>query len=188
MIYVLVALKNELGEHQLDESKYKVWYTGVGKVNATMFATLAAFQHDCEAIINFGTAGVLTDKELVGKLNKVSIVRQRDMDARPQAELGQTPFETTGLQGLIKIANSGCVLSTGDNFVMDTPELESDLVDMEGYAIAKVAKHFGKPCLMLKYGSDMADENAAKEWEANQAKGAQLFVDYLAELENTTDE
>ena len=39
MIYVLVALKNELGEHQLDESKYKVWYTGVGKVNATFSLT-----------------------------------------------------------------------------------------------------------------------------------------------------
>ena len=187
MIYVLVALDTELPKNSLDETKFKLWYTGVGKVNATMFATMAAIQTDCEAIINFGTAGCL-NPDMAGKLNKVAIVRQRDMDARPQAELGQTPFETTGLQGLIKIANSGCVLSTGDNFVMDTPELESDLVDMEGYAIAKVAKHFGKPCLMLKYGSDMADENAAKEWEANQAKGAQLFVDYLAELENTTDE
>ena len=183
MIYVLVALKSELPDNRLDTDKYKVIYTGVGKVNAAMWATMIAIQADCEAIINYGTAGVLNEK-LAGKLNKVSLVRQRDMDARPQAELGQTPFEETGLQGLIKIAESGCVLSTGDNFVTHPPELTSDLVDMEGYAIAKVAKHFHKPCLMLKYGSDMADEDAPKTWEENQSAGADLFIEYLENLDN----
>ena len=187
MIYVLVALKDELPEHNLDPNQYKVIYTGVGKVNAAMWTTMMAIQSDCEAIINFGTAGVL-NKDLAGKLNKVAIVRQRDMDARPQADLGITPFEETGLQGLIKVAESGVVLSTGDNFVTEQPELESDLVDMEGYAIAKVAKHFGKPCLMLKYGSDMADENAAEEWQANQANGAKAFLDYLNSLKGNDSE
>lgn len=191
MIYILVALKGELPEHNLDESKYKVWYTGVGKVNAALFATMAAIQSDCEAIINYGTAGVINETEeypLVGKLNKVAIVRQRDMDARPQADLGITPFEETGLQGIIKVAESGCVLSTGDNFVMEKPELDSDLVDMEAYAIAKVAKHFHKPCLVLKYGSDFADDNAANEWQENQAKGAELFIDFLDQLEKNKSE
>ena len=181
MIYVLIALKSELPDNRLDDSKFKVLYTGVGKVNATMVATMAAVQSDCEAIVNFGTAGCL-NSELAGKLNKVSLVRQRDMDARPQADLGVTPFEETGLQGIIKVAESGVVLSTGDNFVTEQPELESDLVDMEGYAIAKVAKHFHKPCLMLKYGSDMADEEAAKTWEENQADGAEAFLEYMDTL------
>ena len=92
------------------------------------------------------------------------------------------------MQGLIKVAESGCVLSTGDNFVTEKPELESDLVDMEGYAIAKVAKHFGKPCLMLKYGSDMADEDAPKTWEENQAAGAEAFLNYLDEIGATNDD
>ena len=56
MIYVLVALKGELPENRLDPKKFKVWYTGVGKINATVSATLAANQSDCERIINFGTA------------------------------------------------------------------------------------------------------------------------------------
>jgi len=183
MIYVLVALKGELPEHNLDPETYKVWYTGVGKVNATMFATMACIQRDFTAVINYGTAGVI-NKDLIGNLNKVAVVRQRDMDGRPQAELGTTPFEETGIQGDIVTANSGVVLSTGDNFVMETPELESDLVDMEGYAIAKVCKHFSKSLLMLKYGSDMADSDAAKTWEENQADGAELFLEQLKALEN----
>jgi adenosylhomocysteine nucleosidase len=182
MIYILVALKGELPEHNLDPETYKVWYTGVGKVNATMFASLAAIQSDCESIINYGTAGVL-NAEYAGKMNIVGTIMQRDMDARPQAELGVTPFEKTGMESEIVINNSSITLSTGDNFVTSTPELASDLVDMEGYAIAKVAKHFGKPCLMLKYGSDMADADAPKTWEENQANGAQEFLKYLRALE-----
>lgn len=178
MIYILVALRNELPEHNLDPRQYRVWYTGVGKVNAAMYATLAAAQTDCTAIINYGTAGVLK-KELAGDLHVISKVRQRDMDARPQAELGVTPFENTEVAGDIDMGGDGPVLSTGDNFVMSEPELVSDMVDMEGYAIAKVAAHVAKPVILVKYGSDFADESAADDWEANQSKGAELFLEWL---------
>lgn len=185
MIYILVALKNELPEHDLDETRYKVWYTGVGKVNAAMYATMAAAQPDCGMIINFGTAGVLnTEKDLVGKLNRVGLVKQRDMDARPQADLGVTPFDQTPYGGDIELLTTHDVsLSTGDNFVMNTPELESDLVDMEGYAIVRIAKLLEKPVVLMKYGSDFADENAAEEWEANQAKGKELFLEWLRDTD-----
>ena len=180
MIYILVALPTELPEefqNNLDTAKYKLWFTGVGKVNAAMYAALAAIQKDCDAIINFGTAGVL-EHELAGKLHRIGVVRQRDMDARPQAELGVTPFEQGELSGDIAL-DGDAVLSTGDNFVMSTPELSSQLVDMEGYAIAKVAAKFNKKCILMKYGSDFADETAADDWQENQAKGADLFIDWL---------
>jgi len=177
MIYVLVALRGELPENKLDESKYKLWFTGVGKVNAAMYATCAAIQSDCEAIVNYGTAGVL-DADLAGKLHRIGTVRERDCDARPQAPLGITPFEEGDLAGDITL-DGDAVLSTGDNFVTSPPELTSQLVDMEGYAIAKVAKKFNKPCVMLKYGSDFADEKAPEEWEANQAQGADMFIETI---------
>lgn len=179
MIYVLVALKGELPENRLDSKKFKVWYTGVGKINATVSATLAANQPDCERIINYGTAGTLAP-ELAGKLLEVGAVRQRDMDARPQAPLGMTPFETTEIAGDITLnPDSKVVLSTGDNFVTNAPELKSHLVDMEGYAIAKVGKMFSKPTTIIKYVSDMANEDAPQTWTENQAEGAELFLDLL---------
>ena len=182
MIYVLVALESELPDHSsLDPEKFKVWYTGVGKVNAAMMATIAAAQKDCAMIVNYGTAGTLVP-ELAGKIYDVGIVRQRDMDARPQAELGVTPFEKTGMEGDLRIAKNDVVLSTGDNFVIESPELKSHLVDMEGYAIAKVAAVFNKKVRIVKYASDMADENAAEEWEANQSKGADMFLDLFKEM------
>ena len=118
MKYILVALKAELPEHNLDPTQYKVWFTGVGKINATIFATLACIQSDCEAVINYGTAGTL-DHEHVGKLLQVGKVRQRDMDARPQSELGVTPFEEGELAGDIVIGNSAYVCSSGDTFVKE---------------------------------------------------------------------
>ena len=182
MIYILVALEGELPDHSsLNPQKFKVWYTGVGKVNAAMMTTLAAAQDDCAMIVNYGTAGTLVP-ELAGKIYDVGIVRQRDMDARPQAELGTTPFENTGLESDLRIAENNMVLSTGDNFVMKPPELNSHLVDMEGYAIAKVAAVFNKKIRIVKYASDFADENAAEEWEANQSKGAELFLELFKDM------
>jgi adenosylhomocysteine nucleosidase len=65
---------------------------------------------------------------------------------------------------------------------MSPPELNSHIVDMEGYAIAKVAAVFNKKVRIVKYASDFADENAAEEWEANQAKGADLFLELFKDM------
>ena len=140
MKYILAALPAELPEHNLDSEQYTVWFTGVGKVNAAMYATLACAQTDCEAVINYGTAGTLTP-ELAGQLIQVGTVMQRDMDARPLSALGITPMDSE-FAGSIVLSNSAYTCSTGDNFVTETPELVSDIVDMELYAIAKVCKHF----------------------------------------------
>lgn len=182
MIYVLVALKGELPEHNLDPEKFKVWYTGVGKINATVSSTLAANQPDCDRIINYGTAGTFAP-ELVGKILEVGHVRQRDMDCRPMADLGLTPYETTEISGDITLnPDSKVILSTGDNFVTEAPELRSHIVDMEGYAIAKVGKTFNKPTTLIKYVTDLADENASKDWQERQGEGAKMLLDLLKDV------
>ena len=175
MKYILVALKAELPDHNLDPTQYKVWFTGVGKINATIFATLACIQSDCEAVINYGTAGTL-DHEHVGTLLQVGKVRQRDMDARPQSELGVTPFEEGDLAGDIVIGNSAYVCSSGDTFVKEKPELDSDIVDMESYAIDKVCNNFNKGLVCYKYITDLADENGIDDWANNHSKGAEAFL------------
>jgi len=39
-----------------------------------------------------------------------------------------------------------------------------DLVDMELFAVAKVAEHYGVQWRAIKFASDLADENAAESW------------------------
>lgn len=178
MIYILVALEDELSKRAQLPDGVLVRYTGVGKVNATLHATWAATQQDCECIINYGTAGAL-NSDYAGKLTAVKVVKQRDMDARPLAALGVTPFDPTEVASDIHLPGHGASLSTGDNFVMAPPELPSDLVDMEAYGIVKTAQRFGKNVHILKFGSDLADENAADNWVSNCAKGEKLFLEWL---------
>ena len=181
MIYVLVALESELPRKFFYENipgKYEIVYTGVGKVNAAIVATSILSNSSQSSFINYGTAGTLKP-ELAGQLLEVGTVYQRDMDARPQAPLGSTPFENSELNAGIVLSNSNITLSTGDNFVTSTPELVTDLVDMEAYALAKACKRFKTSFTCVKYASDFADENAAAHWEENVSKGADQFIEWL---------
>ena len=70
-------------------------------------------------------------------------------------------------------------LGTGDNFVTSQPEVASDIVDMEAYALAKACHRAGMPFACYKFVTDLADEDATANWRANVAKGATLFLDVL---------
>ena len=50
---------------------------------------------------------------------------------------------------------------------------QAQLCDMEGYAIAFVAQHFGIPCTLIKQVSDNADDAAADTWVDAVDRGAQ---------------
>ena len=70
---------------------------------------------------------------------------------------------------LIKINN------TYNNFVNNDIEIVCDVVDMEAYALAKIAliKKIEFEC--YKFISDYANENSNDEWLKNCSKGAELF-------------
>ena len=176
MIYVLVALESELPDEL--PPGYKLVYTGIGKINASYAALKTAQKDDCSAIINYGSAGAF-DSTHVGKLLEIGTLYQRDMDARPLAELGETPLETRVPASDIRLAQGKYSLSTGDSFVTSAPELNSDAVDMEAYAIAKVCALENLPFSCFKFITDLANGDAAEDWQANVSRGAQLFLNSL---------
>lgn len=177
MIYVLVALESELPSAL--PAGYQVVYTGIGKINATYAALKTAQRADCEAIVNYGTAGTLAAAH-AGELLQIGVLHQRDMDARPLAALGETPLESRVAAAEIRLAQGEHSLSTGDNFVTAPPEIATDAVDMEAYAIAKVCALEGVPFSCFKFITDLADENAAEHWQANVSLGAQAFLALLS--------
>lgn len=181
MIYVLVALHNELPDKL--PPGYKLVYTGIGKINAGYAALKTAQYSDCEAIINFGTAGAFQTGH-VGQLLQIGTLHQRDMDARPLAQLGETPLEERLSASEIQLPAGKHSLGTGDSFVTAPPELATDAVDMEAYAIAKVCSLEGVPFSCFKFITDLADENAAEHWQENVSRGAQLFLQSLQPMDN----
>ena len=179
MKLVVIALEDELPQ-QLPAGYQKV-VTGVGKVNAAIKLSQALCKSTKpSAIINYGTAGIVSNKPLIGQLVQPDVIIQRDMMAEPQAPRGVTPFEEDATAGPILMFNhTNITLGTGDSFVMEPDPwfdyASIDLVDMEAYALAKVAQSFNIPFQCYKYVSDFADEDAAETWQENVAKGADLF-------------
>ena len=167
---ILVALEDELPQKLIPS--WDIVYTGVGKVNASLAVAGEWPKREHEVILNFGSAGALNPN--VNGLVRVSQFMQRDMDARGLGfELGETPFDNWAT---ITLDSEGFSCGSGDSFVMTPPEIKTDVVDMESYAMAKYALQKGVQFICYKYVSDSADGNAPDDWRAHLHKGAEAFV------------
>ena len=166
---IVVALEDELPS--IHVPGWRVLYTGVGKINAAIAATEACLVHRPEHLINYGTAGGL--RPGLRGLVRVHHLMQRDMDVRPLGfPLGHTPFDVTSH---IELGGSGVTCGTGDHFVTSPPELQTDIVDMEAYALAKVCRHLGMTFHCWKYISDQANDAAPTDWATHVAHGLHAF-------------
>jgi adenosylhomocysteine nucleosidase len=183
-ILIVSALEVET-QGQLED--YRVLYTGVGKVNATLELTKVlqkAHLHYMppmpKLVINYGTAGSrkIKKKTLVDCTKFV----QRDMDVTGLGFMrGQTPFENdipiildydhVEFNPIGRKASCG----SGDSFVEDRTNYYGEVVDMEAYALAKVCYHYDIPFISFKYITDGADEQSHEDWEANLANGILEF-------------
>lgn len=176
IIPVLVALEQELPGPM--PAPYVKILTGVGKINATIAIMKVIHQYNPGVIINFGTAGSLNPVFASG-LYKVARVAQRDLDIRALGlELGQSHRDDP-VWYLLDDIETRPTLTTGDQFVSSRPELESDLVDMEAAAYAKVCHDNHIMLDVYKFVSDNADAAAQTTWEENCHKGAELFMQEL---------
>lgn len=182
-VALLMALPNE-SQGLFEKDNIEVFYTGIGKVNAALTAVEAIHKTQCKVMINLGTAG--SSKFNTHDLVEVVSFVQRDMDITPLGfKIGETPFdpipEAIELIPFFKDLPRG-ICSTGDNFETGTPKLYSDLVDMEGYAIAKVCRKKGVQMVSLKYITDGADHNAHNDWVANLVPGSQKLLEYFKKM------
>ena len=144
-----------------------VLLTGVGKVNAAMALTKRLAAGPAPALVlNIGSAGGLRARP--GSVVNATRFIQRDMEA---TALGfapfQTPFEGAGplTNGLRIPGLDEVVCGTGDSFETGSADAPYDVVDMEAYALARVAQEFGAPFACLKFISDDAGGNAAADWQ-----------------------
>ncbi|MDN5759549.1 MAG: nucleosidase [Tomitella sp.] len=145
---------------------------GIGKVDAAAVTTAAVLRaaertgaHSPEdiTVVNTGTAGALHDGH--SGLYTPSAVTNHDISSEALRALGHPLVDRIELPG-----GDGSVLATGDVFVSD-PAVRSrlseraDLVDMEGFAIARACGLLGTRAVLVKYVSDDADASAM-DWPA----------------------
>ena len=146
----------------------KVFYTGIGKINAGRATTELILTEKPDLILNVGTAGTLR-REMLGCVFGIRDVIERDMMAEPLAPRGMVPLSTQ--EPLLKSDFGTARCASGDSFVIAKDvwleENSVDLVDMELFAIAKVAEHYGVKWRAIKFASDLADGNAVEHWNAS---------------------
>lgn len=155
--------------------------TGIGKVNAAYELTKIIQNKRPSLILNLGSAGSNFFQK--GDIVCCTKFIQRDMDVRG---LGFQLYETP-LSGLPPILEYGLkmdglqegICGTGDSFEMGHSEVLYNVVDMEAYALAMIAKKEQIPFLCLKYISDGADDNAAEDWSIQVHKAAMAYGNLL---------
>ena len=175
---LVMALPNE-SKGLFEAEGIEVHYSGIGKVNAAFKAFEVIQKTGCKTLLNLGTAGssYFDAHELV----EVSQFVQRDMDVSPLGfEVGVTPMdhEYPAAIDLVPYFNHlrQGICGTGDSFETGQPKVACNLVDMEGYALAKVCKRLGVNLISVKYISDGANATAHLDWEENLLLGAQKLL------------
>ena len=136
--------------------------TGAGKVNAAVAVATAVGIARPSELINLGTAGGLKDN--ISGTHQVSTVLEHDVDDAAIHAIADVHCSLP-----INLAREGLILATGDRFIASAEDRQllavvADIVDMEGYAIAKAAAAAGVAVTMVKHVSDQADEGASRSW------------------------
>lgn len=176
-LFVFALASEAAGE--FDDCKKLI--CGIGKVNAAYELTRLLYEHRPELIVNVGSAGSNVFES--GTVVCCTKFIQRDMDVRGLGyELYETPFSMEPIvleHGLCidGLPNGTC--GTGDNFEMSHAATAYNVVDMESFALAHVAKKENVPFLCLKYISDGADGGAADDWPVQVHKAAEALKKVL---------
>jgi adenosylhomocysteine nucleosidase len=164
-VLFVMAVSAEYGNEL--RKRFEPLFTGVGPVEAAA-ATAAALAGLKSAgklpqlIVSLGSAGSKTLEQ--GRVYQVSQVSYRDMDASPLGfPKGVTPF--LDLPAAIDVpfhipSLQTARLSTGADIVSGTAYdgIDSDMVDMETYAVLRAAMRFGVPLIGLRGISDGREE------------------------------
>ncbi|WP_319409641.1 hypothetical protein [uncultured Desulfosarcina sp.] len=134
--------------------------SGMGKVAATVAATHLVLTHRVSMLVNAGLCGrlVMDHHCSVGDVLRISTAVEGDCDRLGHTE--QAVACDDRWFGILKPAR----LVTNDRPVFDAAWRSQlagigELADMEGAAVARVARLYGIPCAMIKGISDTADES-----------------------------
>lgn len=189
---LVIAMAGEAAELTAGDPRFEdlpVLLTGIGRINTTLALTDCLHRYLAAgglpgAVINLGTAGALRpglsgvhriNRVLLHDFSHSSVAAFTGSDEYPPIDLDSDlpgdHSDVDTLDGLEQDAASGArvTLATGDAFVEDSTTRtrlaeDADLVDMEGYAVARVARWFGVPVQLVKLVSDTADESAGQNW------------------------
>jgi len=180
-----------------------VAYSKIGKVFATLTATMLVEKFGCEKLLFSGVAGAISNELNIGDLIIADGLCQHDLDITafghpfgyvPEGEVC-IPTDV-GLRNIAKdIAKSKGltlkegVIATGDQFVAN-PErkdwigstFKADALEMEGASVAVVCSALEVPFFILRAISDSADMDASFNFDEFLESSAKISADFILSM------
>ncbi|HBF31966.1 5'-methylthioadenosine/S-adenosylhomocysteine nucleosidase [Rhizobium sp.] len=171
-ILFVMAVEAEYGPFL--RSRITPLMTGVGPVEAAIVTTKALIDLDAagtlpDLVVSLGSAGSAKLEQC--EVYQASSIAYRDMDASPLGfEKGRTPFLDLPAAVDLPLRIPGIAtasLSTGGNIVSGAAyeTIDTDMVDMETYAILRACQLFNRPLIGLRGISDgKAELTHVNDW------------------------
>ncbi|WP_099221144.1 5'-methylthioadenosine/adenosylhomocysteine nucleosidase [Listeria costaricensis] len=174
--------------------------SGIGKVNAALGTTLLCDHFKPDVLINTGSAGGIGEELQIGDVIISDRLAYGDVDATVFGyAYGQVPQMPAVYQGDTALAEKAAAIYraklaetanhvafglviTNDSFVSTEAQREQiktffpevKAVEMEGTAIAQVAHQFEIPFVMIRALSDVADKEAAGDFDTFLQKASEM--------------
>ena len=180
-----------------------VAYSKIGKVFATMTATMLIEKFGCDKLLFSGVAGAISNELSIGDLIIADGLCQHDLDitafGHPFGYVpeGEVCISTdVGLRNIAKdVAKSKGltlkegVIATGDQFVADEERknwigstFDADALEMEGASVAVVCSALNIPFFILRAISDSADMDASFNFDEFLESSAKISADFILSM------
>ncbi len=190
------------------EGRYKgkelvVAYSKIGKVFATLTATILIERFGCDTLLFSGVAGAISDELKIGDLIIADGLCQHDLDITAFGHpFGYVPEGEVCIPADVRLravakevaASKGLtlkegIIATGDQFVADPArkewigsEFRADALEMEGAAVAVVCSSLNVPFFILRAISDSADMDASFNFDAFLESSAKISADFILSM------
>ena len=180
-----------------------VAYSKIGKVFATLTATILIEKFKCDILLFSGVAGAIADDLQIGDLVIADGLCQHDLDITafghpygyvPEGEVC-IPTDVTLRQVAQKVAEEKGItlkegiIATGDQFVADPKRkawieetFKADALEMEGASVAVVCSALSVPYFILRAISDSADMDASFNFDEFLESSAKISADFILSM------
>ena len=198
-----VYAANTYYEGSYNGQEVVVAYSKIGKVFATLTATILIEKFGCDRLLFSGVAGAISDDLKIGDLIIADGLCQHDLDITafghpfgyvPEGEVC-IPTDIT-LRNIAKEVAEGKgltlkegIIATGDQFVANSERKEwigdtfkASALEMEGASVAVVCSALDIPFFILRAISDSADMDASFNFDEFLESSAKISADFILSM------
>jgi len=198
----------EYAQNKFYIAKYKnlelvIAYSKIGKVFASLTASMLIEKFKCEKLLFSGVAGAVNPNLAIGDLVVANKLSQHDLDitafGHPFGFVPEGAVFTEADRGLIEIAKDVAkekkielkegIIATGDQFVANEERknwigetFKADALEMEGASVAVVCKALNIPFFILRAISDSADMKADFDFDEFLKSSAKNSADFIIKM------